>query len=172
MPRYMFRPLTRNDEGELVAFHERCSEQTHYLRFFCAKPHLRSMEAKYLCDVDQQARGALVVTDLDDPDTIHGVGRWEPAGDEAAEVAFVLEDSYQGGGIGRALVGAILSDARGAGYLKATADVLAQNRRMRVLLTHAGYRYTERLDGCGAVALVLDLAEPREVAKLVSSNMV
>ena len=157
MQPFIFRPLTRHDVGELVAFHERCSERTHYLRFFAAKPHLRLDEAEYLCAVDQQARGALAVVDAYDSRTIHGVGRSEPVSEDAAEVAFVIEDSHQRRGIGRALMSAILARTKHAGYHEATADALAANRPMRSLLRCAGYVYSERPQAYGEVQFVLDL---------------
>jgi RimJ/RimL family protein N-acetyltransferase len=158
MSSYIFRPLTATDSSELIAFHERCSERTHYLRFFCAKPHLRPDEAEYLCAIDQHKRGALVVTSPDSPDAIHGVGRWEPVSDDAAEIAFVIEDTHQGHGIGRALVTAVLEEMQRAGYQKAVADVLAENGCMRALLRQAAETYTERHAGYGAIAYELTLA--------------
>ncbi len=157
MSSYRLRPITPQDRTELFAFHERCSQRTHYLRFFSAKPHLRPDEAAYLCAVDQHARGALVVIDPDSPSSIHGVGRWEPVADDAAEIAFVIEDGYQGRGIGRALVKSILAEVMKAGYSKAVADVLAENGAMRTLLRQAASSYTERHEGYGAVAYELTL---------------
>ena len=38
---WTLRPISPADETALIAFHERCSEGTRYLRFAAAKPQLR-----------------------------------------------------------------------------------------------------------------------------------
>ena len=157
MSPHRFRPLTSGDAGEVMAFHDRCSETTQYLRFFAAKPHLQHHEAAYLCAVDQHERGAVVVTSLDDAREVHGIGSWDRVTEDVAEVAFVLEDSYQGRGIGRELVSDVLTKAHEAGYRTAIGDYLSANRRMRALLKRIGYPYADRPADCGVVAFTLDL---------------
>ena len=105
---WTLRPISPWDETALIEFHDRCSANTHYLRFAAAKPQLRPREAHYLCGVDDHWRGALVIIGSDDPGTIHGVGRWERTNVTEAELAFVIEDAYQGRGLGRKLVEATI----------------------------------------------------------------
>ncbi|MBV8711763.1 MAG: GNAT family N-acetyltransferase [Solirubrobacterales bacterium] len=127
------RPISPADETALIEFHDRCSEETHYSRFAAAKPQLRPTEAHHLCGVDDHCRGALVIVDSDDPGTIHGVGRWEPVNLTDAELAFVIEDAYQGRGLGRKLVKATIERAREEGFTRLVTDVLQSNYRMRRL---------------------------------------
>ena len=127
------RPISPADETALIAFHDRCSEETRYLRFASAKPQLRTAEARYLCAVDDRSRGALVVVESDDADSIHGVGRWERIAPAEAELAFVVEDAYQGQGIGSKLVEATIERAHRAGFKRLVVDVLLSNYRMRHL---------------------------------------
>ena len=127
------RPISPADETALIEFHDRCSEETHYLRFAAAKPQLRLAEAHHLCAVDDHCRGALVIVDSDDPATIHGVGRWERVNLTDAELAFVIEDAYQGRGLGRKLVKATIECAREEGFTRLVTDVLQSNYRMRRL---------------------------------------
>jgi len=127
------RPISSSDETALIEFHDRCSEETHYLRFAAAKPQLRPAEAHYLCAVDDHSRGALVIVESDDPGTIHGVGRWERVNPTDAELAFVIEDAYQGQGFGRKLVEATAERAHEEGFSRLVTDVLSSNYRMRRL---------------------------------------
>jgi RimJ/RimL family protein N-acetyltransferase len=127
------RPISPADETALIEFHDRCSETTHYLRFAGAKPQLRAAEAHHLCGVDDHYRGALVIIESDDPGTIHGVGRWERISLTEAELAFVIEDEYQGQGFGRTLVEATIARAREEGFTRLVTDVLLSNHRMRRL---------------------------------------
>lgn len=127
------RPISPEDETALIEFHERCSAETQYLRFAAAKPQLRPAEAHYLCGVDDHRRGALVVVESENPRTIHGVGRWERVNLTDAELAFVIEDAYQGQGLGRKLVEATIERAREEGFTRLVTDVLPSNYRMRRL---------------------------------------
>ena len=130
---WTLRPISPADETALIEFHDRCSEETHYLRFAAAKPQLRPAEAHYLCAVDDHGRGAFVITASDDPRTIHGVGRWERLNLTDAELAFVIEDAYQGHGLGRKLVEATIERAYEEGFTRLVTEVLRSNYRMRRL---------------------------------------
>ena len=130
---WSLRPISPADEIALIEFHDRCSEETNYLRFAAAKPQLRLAEARYLCTVDDQSRGALVIVEADDPGTIHGVGRWEEVNATDAELALVIEDSYQGQGLGRQLLEATIERAHEEGFTRLVTEVLPSNYRMRHL---------------------------------------
>jgi len=155
---HALRPLTQADTEALIAFHERCSARTHYLRFFSPKPRLRPHEAAYFCDTDQCKRGAYAVIDPDDPQTIHGVGRWTAVSDDSAHIAFVIEDGYQGHGLGKHLFRTVLAAARAQGFTKLIGDVLSENGAMRHLLRTAGYPLHESHAGYGDVEFALHLS--------------
>lgn len=140
---WWLRPITPADETALIEFHERCSGETHYLRFAAAKPQLRPAEAHYLCGVDDRSRGALVIVESDDPRTIHGVGRWEGVNPTDAELAFVIEDACQGRGLGRKLVEATVERAQEEGFTRLVTDVLPSNYRMRHLARDYGLEIAE-----------------------------
>ncbi|MEK7370400.1 MAG: GNAT family N-acetyltransferase, partial [candidate division NC10 bacterium] len=72
-----------------------------------------------------------------------GVGRYEPA-DEAdtAEVAFVVQDGWQGRGLGAILLDDITRAGEARCIRRFRAYVLADNHRMLELLT----RFTDVLD--------------------------
>jgi GNAT superfamily N-acetyltransferase len=127
---WALRSISPADETALIEFHERCSDETRYLRFAAAKPQLRPAEAHYLCGVDDHGRGALVIIDSDDPGTIRGVGRWERVNLTDAELAFVIEDACQGKGLGRKLVEATIDRARAEGFTRLVTNVLPANYRM------------------------------------------
>jgi GNAT superfamily N-acetyltransferase len=140
---WTLRPISPADETALIAFHDRCSEDTRYLRFAAAKPQLHRAEAHYLCGVDDHSRGALVVIESDDPNSIHGVGRWERINCAEAELAFVVEDAHQGQGLGRKLVEATIARAHDEGFTRLVADVLRSNHRMQHLAREYGLAIAE-----------------------------
>jgi RimJ/RimL family protein N-acetyltransferase len=87
--------------------------------------------------VDYRRRLALVIERGPDADPeLIGVGRYEPTAEpDTAEVAFVIEDRWQGKGLGTMLFTALLDAARDRGIHRFRADVLADNRRMLDLIT-------------------------------------
>jgi GNAT superfamily N-acetyltransferase len=162
--RYQLRQLNRGDVAELVEFHDRCSDETRYRRFLQAKPRLLLHEARRFCGVDQCRDGAIVAFDPDCPDKIRGVGRWAGVDETMAEVAFVVEDEYQGHGIGRSLVSAVIACVRDVGFTTLIGDVLAANTSMRHVLRTSGCPLVERHDDFAVLSFSLDLTSPMALA--------
>ena len=139
LAKFILRDLTAEDREALKAFHERCSDETHYLRFFNAKPHLTDAEAAYFCGVNQRERGAIVAAAMEAPWVIWGVGRWERQADsDEAEVAFVVDDIHQNCGIGSTLLHAVKQRTAALGLRYLVGETLPHNARMRHLLDQAG----------------------------------
>ena len=130
------RPIRPDDEPRLVDLYERLSRHTAYQRFFTVLRRLPPDWCHFFANVDYVRRLALVA----ERETVAGwqliaVGRYEPAGEpETAEVAFVVEDSWQGRGLGGILLDAVLGAAEARGIRRFRAYVLADNHRMLRLL--------------------------------------
>ena len=83
---------------------------------------------------------------------------------ESAEIAVAVLESWQGGGLGRALMRGLSDRARKEGITRFTALMLAHNRPMRQLLTDLGP--TRVLStGAGAVELAVDLSREQPTAR-------
>lgn len=78
--------------------------------------------------------------------------------ERAAEVAFVVEEDYQGLGIASRLLRHLARIAREQGIAALEADVLAQNKSMLSVFARAGLPMTSRRDG-GAVHVTLALRD-------------
>ena len=135
--RVRMRPIRPEDAPRLQALHGRLSRESIYQRFFGATPRLPTPWARFLAEVDYRGRLALVLERGSDADPeLIGVGRYEPTTEpHTAEVAFVIEDQWQGKGLGTVLFTALLTAARDRGIRHFRADVLADNRRMLDLIT-------------------------------------
>src|SRR5688500_3534600 len=131
------RPIRPDDEPRLVDLYSRLSQDTRYQRFFSNMQRLPPDWAHFLANVDGKRRFALVVEQPDDPALI-AVGRYEPAPGEpdVAELAVVVQDGWQGKGIGTLLMEGLLREAAAHGITRFRAYVLAGNRRMLALLRH------------------------------------
>ncbi len=146
--RLRLRPIQSSDAPRLVALHERLSVQTVYQRFFTVLRRLPSRWAQELATVDHQEREALVVEDgpPEDP-TLVAVGCYEPTSDPGTvEVAFVVEDRWQGQGVGTALFRRLLEVATSHGIRRFRAFVLADNTRMVDLISRFTTVHSRSLD--------------------------
>lgn len=132
------RPIRPDDAGRLREFHDRLSTNTTRLRFFSPLKHLSRDFANRLTSVDFQKRCAFVISPLDD-DTIHGVGRYEAETRRCAEIAFVVEDTLQGMGIGKLLLDRLVEHAREQGFTRFSAVTLCENSQMLSLFRESPY---------------------------------
>ena len=133
--RVRMRPIRPDDEPRLVALYEHLSQDTRYQRFFSVMRRLPPDWAHFLANVDYQRRFALVAEAPGDADTLIAVARYEP-GDEpdTVEVALVVQDAWQGRGLGTVLFRELLDAAEANGLRRFRAWVLADNRRMLGLI--------------------------------------
>jgi RimJ/RimL family protein N-acetyltransferase len=145
------RPIQPDDTQRLQAFHARLSPETIEYRYFGPVPVLTAERAEWLTHVDYEQRMALVAT-LDSAagdEQLVAVVRYEGLDRTTAEVAFVVEDAWQGHGIATQLLYRLALYARQRGFATFVAEIMSSNFRMREVICHAGFRYTTRYeDGC------------------------
>jgi len=130
------RPIRPDDEPRLVALYGRLSEHTAYQRFFTLMRRLPPSWFHFFANVDYRNRLALVAErDTAAGPELVGVGRYEPTEEEGtAEVALVVQDGWQGRGLGSLLMEDVLSAGQARGIRRFRAYVLADNERMLRLL--------------------------------------
>jgi acetyltransferase len=135
--RVRIRPILPEDEPRLITLYDRLSRQTRYQRFFGVMKRLPPDWAHSLANVDYRRRMALVAErDLDWRPELIGVARYEPSVEEGtAEVAIVIQDFWQGRGLGTILLKEILRAADAHGIHRFCGHVLADNQRMLALLS-------------------------------------
>jgi acyl-CoA synthetase (NDP forming)/GNAT superfamily N-acetyltransferase len=150
------RPIEPSDAPAIVAMHSRFSERTRYLRYFSPYPRIPERDLQRFVNVDHHDREAFVVGV---GDRLVAVGRYERLGAQAedAEVAFVVEDAYQGRGVGSILLEHLASQAAREGITRFVAEVLPANGQMLRVFSDAGYQ-VQRQYADGVVHLTFPIA--------------
>ena len=133
------REVRPEDAAALKRLVGRLSERTIRLRYFGPMKELSDMQARHFAEVDGVDRYALVALDPEDEDEIVAVVRYEREGrSDAAEYAALVEDRFQGRGLGFSLTRALIEAARGNGIGHLHAYVLPENKVMLGLLRRLG----------------------------------
>jgi GNAT superfamily N-acetyltransferase len=127
------RPVQLDDEPRFYRLWPRLSRDTVYRRFHAPVHRLPAETVHRLVDVDHDLREA-VVADLGGE--VVGVARYDrsPADPSTAEFAVLVEDAWQGVGLGRQLLAELIELARMRGVTTLTATVQPDNDRIQRLI--------------------------------------
>jgi AcrR family transcriptional regulator/RimJ/RimL family protein N-acetyltransferase len=138
--------LARPEDADAVAaMHERCSAQSRYQRYLGGVGEWRDISLRRLTGGH---RGATLVV-MSEEGAIVGLGNVFPAEPEdghAAEIAVIVEDAYQGRGIGTRLLRHMVELAERMGFQVVVAIVLAQNTDMLRLLEETRLDWTRETE--------------------------
>ncbi|HEX4812136.1 MAG TPA: GNAT family N-acetyltransferase [Nonomuraea sp.] len=135
------RPLTSIYREAVRDLHDRCSPESRRFRYFTSLPALPGRVFDRLCD---RNRGCSLVAGHDGQVVAMASLVFTPD-PGIAEMAFLVEDRWQGRGLGTALARMLVRAARDLGYAEVRATLLSDNTRMRRLLVSLGATlcYTE-----------------------------
>jgi GNAT superfamily N-acetyltransferase len=150
------RATRPDDKQRIVRAFEALEPRTIYLRFFHQKKALSEEELRRLTEMDFVREVALVATIAgEDEEIIIGLGRYAARG-PSAEIAFTVEEDYQGRGIASLLLHHLAHIAQRNGIAQLEAQVLAENTAMLAVFRHSGLPMTkQRTDGVVHVKLSL-----------------
>jgi RimJ/RimL family protein N-acetyltransferase len=157
------RAITPADKDRLSeAFHNLEAESV-YTRFFHHKKTLTEAELTAATEVDFEKVVALVATvGKGDDEVIIGAGRYVSFGDArslpSAEVAFTIEEDYQGQGLASRLLGHLVAIGREKGISRFEAEVLSENKAMLTVFERSGLPMKKAYQG-GSLHVTLSLAE-------------
>jgi GNAT superfamily N-acetyltransferase len=123
------RPVRPDDVPRFYRLWPRLSPETVYRRFHSPLHRLPADVVLHLVNVDHDLREAVVAVVGDD---VVGVARYDrsPTDGSTAEFAVVVEDAWQGIGLGRQLLVELTDLAGRRGVRTLTASVQADNARM------------------------------------------
>ena len=151
------------DTEAVTAMHGRCSERTLYLRYVSAgdghEIQMRRLSGGH--------SGATLVA-FGSEGTVIGLGNAFPERPDdsvSAEIAVLVEDQYQGQGVGTALLRRQLRIAERMGFTEVVAVVLADNGGMRRMLERTGLSWTTTIED-GSATMRANLLESDPLARL------
>ena len=141
----VIRPIRADDGERLQHFHKRLSLTSIRLRYFHLVPFLTEEMVASFTRVDWINQLALVATVAGDDaaatpgQKIIGMANCNRMSPDAAEVAFLVEDAWQGRGIASALLDDVVTCARAHGFRHLLAITLQSNVRMLTVLSRCGF---------------------------------
>jgi acyl-CoA synthetase (NDP forming)/GNAT superfamily N-acetyltransferase len=158
------RSARRTDAPELQAMYERVSPDTLYLRFFTMSRALLDRDIDRLTREPDAWHVSLVA---EVAGAVVGVATFE-RGDTPgeAEVAFIVDDAFQGRGVGMLLLEHLAAAAPRHGVVRFVADTLPANARMLHVFADAGFPVQTTLDQ-GVVRVVMPLRFDEEFRRAV-----
>ncbi len=141
------REIRSEDAPALQRLFSRLSERTIRLRYFGPMEELSDKKAQHIAEVDGTDRYALVALDPEDEDEVVAVVGYDREGDtDQAEYAALVEDRFQGYGIGIGLTRALIDAARERDVRHFQAMVARENRGMIQLLRSLDLPESEHRD--------------------------
>jgi acetyltransferase len=147
------RPIRPEDEPLLVRLHQVLSERTVYLRYF--QPLKLSQRTAHerltrICFIDYDREMVFVVEHKKEDGhaeaiAIGRLSKLRGSGEEA-ELAVLVDDRYQGQGLGTELYRRLVAVARDEKLKKVVCTILAENREMRAICQKLGFRMESDLE--------------------------
>jgi RimJ/RimL family protein N-acetyltransferase len=159
------RALHADDRERMARALRELDRESIYTRLFSYRSELTEADLDRVMRFDPEREVALVVTCGEGADaTIIGSGRYIVSGTgkggPTAEIAFIVEEDYQGLGIAGRLLGHLAAIAREMGIAAFEADVLAGNEAMLAVFARSGLPMDRRSEG-GIVHVTLALRDDR-----------
>ena len=160
------RPPLATDADALLDFFARLSDRSRYLRFH-GFPALGQKLVTPFLDPDWDERGALIGCFEGRIVALANYARLRDR--RAAEVAFTVEDDFQGRGIGTRLLEQIVELAGAVGIEEFVAEVLPENRNMLVVFRDAGFDVVRELEG-GELEIRFPIAKTERYREQVAAR--
>jgi GNAT superfamily N-acetyltransferase len=154
------RAIRPDDKERMRAAFANLESRSVYMRFFGYKKELTDAEMEQATEVDFDQVVALVGTIGSGSAEVIIAGaryvRGAGPASSSAEVAFVVEEDYQGQGIASCLFDHLISIARRTGLSHLEADVLASNGSMLAVFARSGLPLRQHQDR-GVIHVILSL---------------
>lgn len=144
----VIRPIRATDERMVHDLFYRLSADTVHQRFFALRKFMPHSNLQTMCTIDYDREMTLVaVVGREGKERVVGLAGYCTCPDGFAEASFVVEDEFQGRGIGTLLMRRLTEIAEARGVRGYRAMVFADNARMLRVFEHCGYAMEQTPDG-------------------------
>ena len=143
-----FRGIRPSDEAPMRRFFYRCSDEMIYYRFFYSIKTMDHDKMQEYVNVDYSSELSIVgLSGKSDDERIVAEGRlFRNERSNYGEVAFLIQDDFQGIGVGSYMLSLFISEARDQGMDGFTAEVIAENQAMIRVFEKAELTMDARLE--------------------------
>ena len=154
------RAVRPDDKGLVIEALPGVSAESVYRRLFTTKKGITDEGLRKITEVDFVTTVALVATlGKDDTEQLVGGGRYVRGdGSQRAEVAFLIEDAFQGLGIAPRIFKHLVAIAHESGIKEFEAEVLPTNEAMLKVFTRSGIPVTRTVTR-DSIHVLMDLTE-------------
>ena len=141
------RPIKPTDDDLMLELFNSFSKETIHLRFFSFMKSIPQDQLEKFTHIDYEKQMAIVaLVDEGSEERIIAVGRYNvlPSDPDEAEFAIVVQDDYQGRGIGAEILRHLVHIARLQGVRVIVGYILYDNSHMRALLRKSGLEVSRK----------------------------
>jgi RimJ/RimL family protein N-acetyltransferase len=148
----LLRPILPEDRSALADFFSRLGSETRFLRFHYTKAAISDEELRRYCECDYDSSFTLLAERGNGHGkNIVGMGTYDRLPDGgSAEVAFVVEDTEQGNGIGTYLLAELAMIGRQKRLHTFVAEIVTYNEIMLSIFRKFNPALTQKIDGDSA----------------------
>lgn len=135
------KPASISDKQRVTDFMSRLSQDSLRMRFMASVSQVSEKVIDELCHSNFIETGCLLAINGEDPNSkVVGLANYISIGNNrAAEVAFLVEDKYQGLGISTILLERLAGIAAANGIIEFEAEVLPENQQMINVFKSSGF---------------------------------
>lgn len=146
--RVCLRPVRPTDESLMKDLFYSCSEQTIYNRYFGYVKSMPHEKLQRVVNVDYVSEATILATVVEGGEerAVAAGGYMLDRATNMADVAFLVQDDYQGRGIATLLLRQLIGAARSNGVRGFTADVFATNKGMLHVFHKSGCELKSALE--------------------------
>jgi GNAT superfamily N-acetyltransferase len=136
------RPIRPEDSGMEQEFVRHLSDDSRYFRFMGSLRELPKKKLRLFTEIDYQQHMAFVATILNEGKELEiGTARYAATDKpETCEFAIVIDDAWQGSGVGGQLMYSLETAAREQGFKVMEGIVLAGNYKMLKFARQLGFK--------------------------------
>jgi acetyltransferase len=161
------RPIAEGDAAGLVSFVRRLSFGARYFRYGRPDFDLTYERARQTCIADPARRlHLLVLAHMNGSRSVVASGQiiFEP-GEKHCQLEMIVSDVWQGQGLGRRLLEALIDAARQIGLQEVRAAMLVTNTAAASLLARRGFLVGDAAEGASTRVARLDISSAASAAQ-------